>query len=407
MRSLIFLASTLILAAHTEHGALRIGREAASSSQVATVPFHLDHNRMILEVEFVRPDGSLRRTTAWVDTGSQFLGLSEALARELGLATPTPSGTSGGRPMPSSSPAPPLRLAGLPLKTVDVEVRIHPGTRLWPGLPAEAVLPASALRESQVIFDYPAHRLTIARHGTLTPRGVPVPCRVHAATGLFLVEVELDGERVALGLDTGSAGTWISTRLTNAWQKRHPEWPAALGAVGSTNFFGFPFETEGVVMRLPDLKIGSLSVRDVPLLGVSQELFDWYSQKSAAPVVGFLGANVLKRFRLETDFVRQTTYWQPAAEVDSGDLDIVGLTVRPEADGGFTVAGVTWKKGRPTVEGIESGARLLKVGELDVTGATMGEVVEALRGRPGETRRLVVDQNGATRTVEAPVTRFP
>ena len=42
--------------------------------------------------------------------------------------------------------------------------------------------------------------------------------------------------------------------------------------------------------------------RDVAVLGLPQGLFDWYSKKSAGAVVGFLGANVIARFRLEVDF---------------------------------------------------------------------------------------------------------
>ena len=48
----------------------------------------------------------------------------------------------------------------------------------------------------------------MARPGALRPRGTAVPCRVNAETGLFMVETTIDGEKVALGVDNGSAGTW-------------------------------------------------------------------------------------------------------------------------------------------------------------------------------------------------------
>jgi hypothetical protein len=373
----------------------------------ATVPFTLDHNRMIVEVEFVRPDGTARKARAWVDTGSQYLELEEPLARDLGLAVSALNpGTAHGM-VESSSPAPAMRLGGRPLHTEGIAVEVSPGKGLLPGVPAEATLPASALRHDHMVFDYPAGRLTIARPGALKPRGVAVPCRVNAQTGLFLIDAVLDGETVQMGVDNGSAGTWVSDTLTAAWQTRHPAWPHATGAAGSANFFGFPFEAKGALMRLPALGLGTLHARDVAVLGLPQGFFDWYSRKSAGPVAGFIGANVLRGFRLEVDFPAGMTYWEAGPPPGTGDLDIVGLTIRPDADGGFTVAGVVAEDGLPTLAGVQAGDKLLRVDSLDTSGALMGKVEDALRGRPGETRTLVVEREGKSLTVRATVKRLP
>jgi hypothetical protein len=226
-------------------------------------------------------------------------------------------------------------------------------------------------------------------------------------TGLFLVAATLDGETVQLGIDTGSAGTWVSTSLTSAWLARHQDWRHAIGGVGSTNFFGFGFEVKGVLMRLPELTLGPLRVTDVALLGLDPTMFEWYSKKSAGSVAGFLGANVLKRFRLEVDYPNRMTYWHAGRLSEPNDLDIVGLTIRAEADGGYTIAGITTRDGTPTVDGVEPGDTLISVGPLTATKAPMGEVVAALRGKPGESRTLVVDRAGTRHTVEAKVTRLP
>ncbi|MCG6963958.1 MAG: hypothetical protein LJE95_11895, partial [Acidobacteria bacterium] len=163
----------------------------------------------------------------------------------------------------------------------------------------------------------------------------------------------------------------------------------------------------GVLMRLPELSIGPILVRDVTVLGLGQRLFDWYSRKSAGPVAGFLGANVLERFRLEVDFPNRMTYWEAGPEAGDHDLDIVGLTVRAEDDGGFSVAGVVTVDGRPSVEGIEAGDRLVRIGKLEVAGSTMGQVIGALRGRPGVTRTLEVERDGRRMTAHATVMQFP
>jgi hypothetical protein len=160
-------------------------------------------------------------------------------------------------------------------------------------------------------------------------------------------------------------------------------------------------------MRLPELRFGELHARNVGVLGLPKELFAWYSGKSAGPVAGFIGANVLKGFRLEIDYPNRMTYWEAGPPPGADDLDTVGLTLRPEPNGTFTVAGVATKNGNPVVEGLQPGDGIVQVGPLAVAGATMGTVAEALRGTPGATRRLIVERGGKRLTMDAKVLRFP
>ncbi len=81
--------------------------------------------------------------------------------------------------------------------------------------------------------------------------------------------------------------------------------------------------------------------------------------------------------------------------------------MRPELDGTYWVAGVVEKNGEPCVRGVQVGDRLIRIGELEVTGATMGTVVEALSGEPGTQRSLLVERDGRHIRVEAPVERLP
>ncbi|MDD5766062.1 MAG: hypothetical protein PHW79_07460 [Candidatus Marinimicrobia bacterium] len=371
----------------------------------ATMPFTLDHNRMIVEVEFVCPDGTIRKARAWVDTGSQYLTLSEPLARDLGFDV---SGLQSGKvSVELAAPAPAMRLNGLPLNGDGVRTKVQSGAYALSGVPAEANLPASILQHDYIIFDYPARLLTIARPGILRPKGVGISCRVNAETGLFMIEAIIGGDTVQVGVDNGSAGTWISNVLSEKIMSRHPNWPYAIGAAGSANFFGFPFESGGILMHIPDIEIGGLRVRDVGLLGLHQSMFDWYSTKSAGPVSGFIGANVLKNFRLEIDFPNRMTYWEQGAATEPGDLDIVGLTLRPEPNGTISIASVVSKNDTPVVDGILPGDRLIRVDKVEVASATMGEVVDALRGIPGSTRTLTIERDGKRFAVEATVCRLP
>ena len=396
---------TLSLAAQGQEAAKSTLAPRTDEPRSVTLPFTMDHNRMIVEVEFVRPDGTVLPARAWVDTGNEVLLLSRPLARDLGIDVPGAKDKAAQVELPS--PAPLLRFGDLSVSTEGVDVEVLPGDVLWQGLPADFNLPASLLRNEQLILDYPARRFTIARPGVLRPKGVPIPCRVNAKTGLFMVTAVLDGDTANLGIDNGAAGTWVSDSLTKTWTARHPDWPRATGAAGSANFFGFPFETTGVLMRLPDLELDSLRATDVALLGLDQSFFDWYSQKSAGPVLGFVGANVLKNFRLEVDFANQMTYWTAGPPDTVNDLDVVGLTLRPEPDSSFTVVGVVSEFGKPTVEGVNAGDKLVSVDDFDVAGATMGTVVDAMRGRPGSKHSIVLERGGRRLTVEAVVKRLP
>ena len=408
MKSPTVLCAVLALGILSGNGlAVGTAGRAPTSPASVTVPFVLDHGRMIVDVELTRPNGSARRARAWVDIGNDALVLAEPLARDLGLDLSSLPPGQPGRSAASSSPAPPLRLGGMPLDVDSVPVRVFAGAHGRAGVGVEVQIPAGALRHHHVVFDYPASRMTVARPGSRKPRGTAIPCRVNPGTGLLMVAATLDGETAWLGVDNGSAGTWVSDTLSKQWQARHPDWPHATGAAGSANFFGFPFESEGTLMRLPELGLGPLRARDVAVLGLDPSMFDWYSKKSAGPVLGFIGANVLRGFRLEIDFPGQMTWWQAGPPAARRDLDIVGLTLRPEPGGGTTVTGVVAKDGRPVVAGVEAGDRVIAVDGRDLATARMGEVVEALRGEPGAMRTLVLERDGQRRTVPVRVTRLP
>ena len=278
-----------------------------------TRPMQLDHGRVIVDVEFVRADGGTRWARVWVDTGNQELLMGRDLARDLGLGHPDWPDSGAFTMVVATSPAPAMRFGTIALDHEGLVTRVRNGNAVLPGLPAEACLPARALRRLCAVFDYPASRLTLGRPGAFAPRGTRLPCRVNPETGLPMVTATLDGAEVPLGVDTGSAGTWLSDSLTGAWQARHPGSPRAVGAAGSANFFGFPFEPAGTLLSLTRIGIGGTGVDDVAALALDSGFFRWYSRKSAGPVAGFLGANVLNRFRLTVDFANGTSWWQGGA----------------------------------------------------------------------------------------------
>lgn len=101
------------------------------------------------------------------------------------------------------------------------------------------------------------------------------------------------------------------------------------------------------------------------------------------------------------------TWWEAGPLPDTEDLDTVGLTLRPEASGEFVVAGVARKNGRPVVDGVRVGDKIVRIGTLTTAGATMGAVAGALRGTRGAKRTIVVERDGKLFEIEAKVVRFP
>ena len=290
-------------------------------------------------------------------------------------------------------------------------------------IPVEAVLAGSVLKDYQVVFDYPKRTLTIARPDTLKTSGDAVPCRVNQKTGLISVTAVVDQRPYAFAIDCGSAYSWIRSETAEQLVKDHPEWNRGNGAVGEANMQTRTdsAEAKATILRLPEIRLGSVQLKQIGMLGISAEappippspgeaevhgnFFDWYSTKAPEPVVGWIGGNVLKSFRLIIDFPRGMTYWERKNEPDPHDLDQVGVTLEKRADGYF-IAGIAKKDGKRTVEGVEIGDRLIEVNDLQLTGATRGAIFAALHGKPGDARTLVVERDGKRLTVPAKVTAF-
>jgi C-terminal processing protease CtpA/Prc len=87
-------------------------------------------------------------------------------------------------------------------------------------------------------------------------------------------------------------------------------------------------------------------------------------------------------------------------------MDVVGLILRPKADGQYTILGVADYDGKPSVSDVKAGDVLLGIEGAPATGATMGQVWSLLGGTPGETRSLTVERDGKRFMVDAPVHRF-
>ncbi|MFC2141235.1 hypothetical protein ACFLQP_02945 [Acidobacteriota bacterium] len=374
-----------------------------------TVPVILDHNRMLIEAEFQRKDGSWRKARLWVDTGNPSFYLSEKFARDLGMDFSTD------KVNPQVPPPTYVRIGGMPLnfKCVRTRVMLEPYW-LFSTMHNDANLPSTVLKQYHVVFDYPRLQLTLAEPGILKPRGVRASASVNPDNGILQVDAVIDGKNLSFALDNGAAYSFVSHEVLEQISRRNPNLPRITGAVGCANMWGWwpPQEQTLPVARLPEILWGPVRLLNTGIVGVAEispngpSLGAWYSQKTARPVDGFLGPNAFKAFRVEIDYANKAVYFEKSADFNSHDMDIVGLTLRPEPDKTYSVIGIAKKDGKPVVDGVEPGDVLLQVENLKTTGATMGTVVDALRGRPGDIRVLVLERNGKQFRIEARVVRL-
>lgn len=416
MRTRLPVGWLVALAALTGCGGGRSGGRPAADAEAtagATVAMALDHNRTVVDGAFQRRDGTWRSARLWVDTGNPDLFLSEPLARDLGVDLGDDSIVAeGGRleiPVPSG-----LRLGdmGLDLEGVTAWVVFEP-TWLFTTTHADANLPSSLLRRYQVVFDYPDLQLTVAPPGRLPHRGVAAPAFIHAETGVVQLAAIIDHDTFSFALDNGASYSFTSERVLRRLSRAHPTWPTHVGALGAANIWGWwPREETWPVLRVPEIRWGGVPLAQVGLVGLGEifgpgsDLETWYSQKTARPVDGFLGPNAFNAYRVEIDYANDTVYLEASPRASPPDMDLVGLTLRPEDDGGYSVLGVADVDGASAVPGVEPGDRLVGVDGWDTRGATMGAVVDALRGRPGDVRVLAVERDGRRHTVEGTVRRF-
>jgi hypothetical protein len=375
---------------------------APQRSLSGTTPFVLDGNRMYAELAFLRPDGSIHRALAFVDLGSPSVMVTESLFKELQLERKRPLG---------------FRVGDLTVQIEASAVSSYPEEPYSVGgdLKVEGLLPAGVMQKYEIVIDYRRRTLTFAQPGTYKPEGVPVPARVNQRTGLLAVEASVAGREYPVTIDNGSAYTWLTKSTVEDWLRAYPEWRRGVGAVGVSNMrmADDGAEIDGVLVRIPEIKLGDLVLQNVGALGAGpgkgfstgSNFFDWYSTKTPVPVIGWIGGNVLTHFRLTIDYPNRMTWWLQQSELDPHELDQVGLTLKA-VGGSYFVAAIATQNGKPTVDGVLPGDKLIKIDGLLTQTATWGTLFSALHGKPGEFHTLLLERNGKQLTTRARITAF-
>src|SRR5438477_5155256 len=258
-----------------------------------TLPAAIDHNRVIINVTLTLPDGSSQTVQAWVDNGNPDLYTSRRVASLLGLpvtcndqecSSPPPKQIAVGE---MTIPLNGIKEARIPLRPV------NSAAVLALGMSAEINLPASVLRNYDVLVDFPQHHFTIGSPGTIHFRGASAKVRV-AENGLIQIPSQIENKKYNLALDLGSSISFLSDELFDKLASSHPDWPHMIGAVGSANMWGADEETKWKVMRLGRVQYGPLFLTDVPVAALPKNTLDFFEKRAGMPTIGLLGANVFQ-----------------------------------------------------------------------------------------------------------------
>lgn len=381
---------------------------AQVSPKSATVPITLDHNRVIIDVYFPMPDGSTTRVRGWVDNGNDDMWITESLAKKLNLQFTGETRESKGTKVRMVQPPPQLLVGNMAIELKDIkEARgLIGGESIAPGTSAQINLPATVLRSYDVLVDYPNREFTIAASGTLHFTGKSTKAFVNPANGLMQIASTVEGEKRNLGLDVGASVTLVSNTSLSNWIKVHPDWPHMTGAVGPANLWGLDDEPGWTLLRVPKIEFGNTTLTGVLATSFPGENMDWFEKRAGTSSIGLIGAEALLNYKVGLDYVHSTVYLDQASKFNFPDMDVVGLVLRPEPDGRYTILGVADYEGKASVPDVRKGDVLLTVDGGRATGATMGQVWSLLSGSPGTVRTLVIERGGKQMTVQAKVMPF-
>lgn len=402
----VLILTTGVLAQNTPKLAPHPGAKSV------TVPIILDHNRIVIDVDLLLSDGSTQRVHGWVDNGNPDLYLSRRVATLMGLAVTCDDKSC------SAPPPPEIVIGGMKVPLAGVKEAIIPlkpvasAAAMAPGMSVEINIPSTILRNYDVLINFPGHELTLAQPGTVKFNGVKAKVLVNPENGRIQVPSQIENKKYNLALDLGSSISFLAQELFDRLASAHPDWPYMTGAIGPANMWGSDDEPNWKLMRIDRVQYGPLYLTSVPFTSFSAQAHptDVFEKREAVPSPGLIGAEALMNYRVGLDYAHSTVYFDIGRMFNFPDFDVIGLILRPEDDGRFTILAVADFDGKPSVpkghEGIQAGDHLVAVDGIPVLGSTMGQVWLMLGGEHGKKRTLTAERAGKQFTVVAAVQHF-
>ena len=383
---------------------------AQNSSKFATVPITLDHNRVVIDVDITLPDGSTTRIRGWVDNGNPDLYLSHRVASLMGLAL-TCDDKACSAPPPREIAIGGMKISLAAVKEAKIPLKpLNAATAIAPGMSAEINLPSTILRNYDVLINFPDRQFTIAPSGTLKFNGGKAKTIVNSENGLIQIPSQIEKKKYNLALDIGASISLLAPELFDSLAAAHPDSPHMTGAVGPANMWGLDGEPNWKLMRVDRIQYGPLFFTDVAVAEFPKDRMAVFEKRAGIPTAGLLGANALMNYRVGLDYAHSTVYFDIGRLFNFPEFDVIGLILRPEDDGRFTILGIADFDGKPSVaggpDGVQPGDHLVAVDGIPASGSTMGQVWSMLGGEPGKERKLTIERSGKQFTVGAEVHHF-
>jgi hypothetical protein len=385
--------------------AAALGQNAAAQKSV-TVPITLDHNRVVVDVDLALPDGTTQRIHAWVDNGNPDLEISRRFATLLGLSL-----TCGEKEC--SAPAPrEISIGGLKISlsaVKEAKIPLKPPSAAaiaFPGMSAEINIPSTILRNYDVLLNFPGHELTIAPPGTLKFNGSKAKAEINPQNGLIQIPSQIERKKYNLALDMGASLSLLAPDVVGTLASAHPAWPHMAGAVGPANMWGADNELNQKLMRIDRIQYGPLFLTSVPIAEFSKENFDFFSKRAGTATAGLIGADAMANYRVGLDYAHSAVYFDIGRLFNFPEFDVIGVILRPEDDGRFTLLGSADYEGKPSVAEARVGDHLVAVDGIPTLGNTLGQVLLMLGGEANKQRRLTIEREGKQIISVATVQRF-
>jgi len=217
---------------------------------------------------------------------------------------------------------------------------------------------------------------------------------------------KIDGKNYNLGLDVGSSFSFLTSEVFDKLAGAHPDWPHMTGAAGNANMWGLDDEPKLKLLRVDRVQYGPVFLTGVATASLPASESTFFEKRAGASTAGLLGSNALLNYRVGIDYAHSMAYFEVGTTFKAPDFDVIGLTLRPEDDGAFTVLGIADFEGKPSVPEAQVGDHLVAVDGIPVPDSTMGQVWSMLEGQPGQERKLTIERAGKQFTVAAKVQHF-
>ena len=372
---------------------------SSNAAHQVTVPLSFEQHRPYAKLTLIGPTGHAVRALFWLDTGGGAVILSGPLAARLGLKPMGKTFKAEGNVIVATQ-LPKISVGGLALQLKDANAFLVVGKKsTLEGTGAEGALPLRTLRSYQVVLDYPRARLSIAQHGALRPEGRQVAAHF-SKLGFIAVTATVSGKPYGFLLDSGGQYCMVSQKVLADWEQQNPRWPRVTGAYDPANMMLGPMEASFSMLRIGTLQWGPFALKNVGSVSRPRASYEQMSRLTGRVVVGSIGSSVLRHFRVDIDYPNDRLYLKRADIGGEAPLDMVGITLEPSGDG-YVIAGVAREEQK-----LRKGDRLLSIAGTPIQGLTAAEIMGRLAGMPGTTRKLTIERDHKTLSVNAPVIRI-